>query len=136
MKTITTIQYIADDGAIFNNKEQCESYEAKQRSEAANDFWNLDSESKDADELGFTTRYAADDVFRIIPINSRNDVRVINDYLTYHNPGEKRLAMDDIGTIQIFWCWGDCPGSHVYLIGTAEQWKESICKEIDELVNA
>lgn len=125
----TENQYIADDGTIFQNREECEAYE------------NLD---KKLNQLQVQKTDWMDDIFRefdsseidvyAVKIENAEQLEIVNEWIEAHDIYNYGMSLDKevIGTIQLLLLDYE---NNVYGIGTPEQLKEAYCKTIDAWYN-
>jgi len=123
------IKYVAVDGEMFDNKEECEAYESTSPSAIDAQFKKLPLQmSERFIENSCFSDFSYDDVICAVKIENAEHLEILNKWInTHHNPD--KIGIDKIGTIQLIDIYGD----DVWILGTPAEFKEKCCEDIDTL---
>lgn len=128
--------YIANDGTEFKSEDECRKYEETAKCAIFGAIKRLEYQETRCfaeRECDLFTSFSCDDNMYAFRIRNVDDLEVINRWIHLVNIAGDKLGTDAIGTIQLINTY--CDDEDVWLIGTVEQFKERICKQIDKLVD-
>lgn len=122
------IKYVAVDGTVFDDKQECETYERTSINVIDAQFKKLPMQvSEGFIENTCFNDFTYDDDMYAVKIENAEQLKIINKWLNaHHNPD--KIGIDKIGTIQLIDFYDD---GDVWLLGTPTEFKERCCKDID-----
>lgn len=124
------IKYIAADGTIFNDMEECKEYERTSPEAAEALFKKLNlQETRHASESDPCGIFAYDDTIHAVKIENADCLEIVNNWL--RNMGGCEIDASEIGTIQLFQTKEDW----INALGTPADLKEDYCNAIDLFYN-
>lgn len=136
-RTATTREtlWVAKDGSEFTDKTECAKYEKAAVAAIRGAFMTHKKLSKTSAETFMDTvggcNYESD--IYAIEIDSVQTLMVVNMFLDYYG-NKTKLGADAIGTVQLIEQTPVDYGGDVYLLGSTEAYKISMCEYIDSLI--
>lgn len=129
--------YIAKDGTEFKSEDECRKYEETAKCAIFGALQKLECQKTDMfaeRECDLFTSFSCDDNMYAFRIRNVDDLEVVNRWMhLVDDCSRDKLGTDAIGTIQLINTY--CDDESVWVIGTVEQFKEKVCKQIDKLVD-
>lgn len=122
------IKYVAVDGTVFDDKQECETYERTSIDAIDAQFKKLPMQvSEGFVENTCFHEFSYDDDMYAVKIENAKQLEIINKWLNaHHNPD--KIGIDKIGTIQLIDFYDD---GDIWILGTPTEFKERCCKDID-----
>ena len=129
-KTFTVTDYIAFDGVVFADENDCLAYEKKHKEEATEKINSKIYKTENVGEIDTWMRLAGcDDDMYAVRIDSLDDLNAINTWGKAGFDYFELIPESAIGTIQLLQEWGN----EVHNLGTPEKLKVEYFEAIDNL---